>query len=639
MAIVYDSQIKTYVSGQSSTADSWLISTWAAGQTSNMNWSANNVTRAADGSVNLTLNAAPAGSTRPYNGGEIQSNEVATTGTWTWVAQAPKMQDGAVFGMFTYKANYQTQPWIEFDFEFVGKDTTKVQLNIHMENAAGQHISLDQAVGHPIIVDVGFDASAGKHTYEVSVTTTGATFYIDGKIVGQYGPQDMPGGVWQIGPQKSFVDLWSVAPGQESWAGDWNYNGTPIVGNLDGFDIRPNEYGPAYAGGDSDTGGDTDTGTDAGTVPPPPAIDTSVLNGDGGNNSLTGTAAAETLNGNGGNDTLDGRGGQDKLFGGDGNDTLFSGLGNDRVDGGTGTDWLMFNGTGGATVDLRLSAAQSTGYGSDTITNVENLSGGTGANTFAGNDLANHFLGQGGNDRLTGNGGADTLDGGTGNDHLDGGSGSDVLSGGDGNDTLVASTGNDVMSGGNGSDTILVTGTTGASIDLRITSGQYTGYGTDKITGIENLTGGVGGDRFTGDSAANILTGNGGSDRLSGGNGADILNGGAGKDMLYGGSDFDHDTFVFNSLSDSANGKNRDMIFDFRSGTDVIDLQGIDGNTARSSDQPLGFSGTSVSDNSVWYKVFKGDAIVSVDTNGDGRADMQIHVEGVTALSAGDFIL
>jgi beta-glucanase (GH16 family) len=45
------------------------------------------------------------------------------------------MVDGAVFGMFTYRADHFNDPWIEFDFEFVGADTTKVRLNIHMETA------------------------------------------------------------------------------------------------------------------------------------------------------------------------------------------------------------------------------------------------------------------------------------------------------------------------------------------------------------------------------------------------------------------------------------------------------------------------------------------------------------------------
>lgn len=537
------------------------------------------------------------------------------------------MQDGAVFGMFTYKANYQTQPWVEFDFEFVGSDTTKVQLNIHMENSSGQHISLDQAKGHAIIVDLGFDASLAKHTYEVSVTTTGATFYIDGKIVGQYGPQDMPGGVWQIGPQKSFVDLWSVSPGQESWAGDWNYNGTPMVANFDGFDIRPNEYGSQYAG--------------ATTPPPTPVTDLSTLNGDGGNNTLTGTTANETLNGNGGNDTLNGGGGSDKLFGGEGNDSLASGSGNDILNGGNGTDWLAFNGTAGATVDLRITTGQNTGYGTDTITNIENLSGGAGANTFVGNDFANSFLGFGGDDRLTGNGGDDMLDGGAGNDTLDGGSGNDRLLGGDGNDTLLISSGNDTMDGGAGTDTITITitGATGATIDLRITAGQYTGYGTDTITNVENLTGGSGNDRFTGTSSANTLIGNGGSDTLSGSAGTDVLNGGSGYDQLYGGADYDRDVFVFNATGDSRVGKMCDTVYDFKSGTDVVDLHIIDANSGLSSDQAFRFNGTSSSSHGVWYKIVKGDAIVSVDTSGDGRADMQIELDNVTSLSAGDFLL
>lgn len=628
MTILYDADIKTYVSGQTSTADSWLISTWAAGQTGNMNWTANNVTRAADGSVNLILDAAAAGSSRPYEGGELQSKEVATTGTWTWVAQAPKMVSGAVFGMFTYKADYQTQPWIEFDFEFVGADTTKVQLNIHMEDPAGRHISLDQAMGGPIIVDLGFDAALAKHAYEVTVTETGATFYVDGKVVGQYGPSDMPGGIWQIGPQKSFVDIWSVSSGQAGWAGSFNYDGTPLVANFDGFDIRPNEYTSHFA--------------DGGTItppPPPPVIDTTILNGDAAANALLGTLAGETINGLGGNDTLGGAGGNDKLFGGEGNDRLISGLGNDLLDGGNGTDWAAFDGTPGATVDLRLSTAQNTGYGTDTFVNVENLSGGAGANTFTGNDFANHFLGQGGDDRLVGNGGADTLDGGTGNDHLDGGAGGDVLSGGDGNDTLVISTGNDAITGGTGSDTLLVTGATGATIDLRITTGQYTGYGTDTISGVENVTGGAANDRLTGDNAANILLGNGGADTLTGGIGADVLQGGAGRDSLFGGVDSDRDTFVFASAGDSTVGKNRDIVSNFKSGTDVIDLHLIDANSGVASDQAFTYTGNSASARGVWYSVIKGDAIISIDTTGDARADMQIHVESVTSLSAGDFIL
>src|SRR5690606_28059960 len=46
------------------------------------------------------------------------------------------------------------------------------------------------------------------------------------------------------------------------------------------------------------------------------------VQGDDGNNNLSGSANADELYGMGGNDTLDGLGGNDILYGGDGNDTL-----------------------------------------------------------------------------------------------------------------------------------------------------------------------------------------------------------------------------------------------------------------------------------------------------------------------------
>ncbi|WP_299365641.1 family 16 glycosylhydrolase, partial [uncultured Paracoccus sp.] len=241
-----DPALDLYELGEPHTADSWLISDWAAGQTSNMSWSDDNVRVAADGTIELVLDAAPEGSSRPWEGGEIQSKEPATTGTWSWTVRAPEMAPGAVFGLFTYKSDWQNQPWVEFDFEFVGADTTQVQLAIHMEDAAGRHIVLEPEAAKRSIIDLGFDAAEGFHTYEVSVTDKDATFYIDGVEVARFSATDMLGDVWQIGPMKSYVDLWSVSSGQEAWAGTWSDPGRPLVASISGADIRPGEYGSNY---------------------------------------------------------------------------------------------------------------------------------------------------------------------------------------------------------------------------------------------------------------------------------------------------------------------------------------------------------------------------------------------------------
>jgi VCBS repeat-containing protein len=64
------------------------------------------------------------------------------------------------------------------------------------------------------------------------------------------------------------------------------------------------------------------------------------INGNEGNNRLTGTSRNDVINGNGGNDRLNGGSGDDTLNGGAGKDELNGGSGNDVLDGGSGSDEL-----------------------------------------------------------------------------------------------------------------------------------------------------------------------------------------------------------------------------------------------------------------------------------------------------------
>ncbi len=186
-----------------------------------------------------------------------------------------------------------------------------------------------------------------------------------------------------------------------------------------------------------------------------------LLFGGAGNDSLWGDAGYDTLHGETGddalyggiwNDALYGGDGRDVLSGGDGNDVLDGGLGDDFIDGGAGIDRLVFAGTAGARVNLGTPLAQDTGYGLDTVWNVENVIGTAHADILTGNAGANEFDGRGGNDRLFGMAGDDTLRGGDGNDVLFGGPGFDFLDGGAGNDTLIGGGSGDYLRGGPGAD-------------------------------------------------------------------------------------------------------------------------------------------------------------------------------------------
>jgi len=146
----------------------------------------------------------------------------------------------------------------------------------------------------------------------------------------------------------------------------------------------------------------------------------------GGIENLIGSAFADTLTGNGEHNVL---------AGGGGNDTLVSGIGDDTLDGGSGIDTAHYANAGtGVTVALAGGARDTVGAGTDTLIDIENLTGSIFDDTLTGNGLGNVLTGDAGDDRLVGSSGEDTLIGGGGNDTLVGGTGRDFLTGGAGND-------------------------------------------------------------------------------------------------------------------------------------------------------------------------------------------------------------
>jgi Ca2+-binding RTX toxin-like protein len=238
----------------------------------------------------------------------------------------------------------------------------------------------------------------------------------------------------------------------------------------------------------------------------------------------------ESLIGGSGNDTFTGDGLANRLAGGAGDDMLKGGGGADVLDGGAGIDTANYaDKTASVVVALTGAAVASVtvdGVIEDTISNIENLIGGSGDDVLTGDSLANRLEGGAGDDVLTGGGGKDVLDG---------GAGIDTASYSDKTASIVVTL--------NGATTAVV---------------KVNGVTEDTIRNIENVTGGFGNDVLTGDSMGNRLEGGAGNDVLKGGGGADVLHGGAGAD-----------TFVFNTaLQPSA----VDAILDFTTGIDRIAL-------------------------------------------------------------------
>lgn len=157
-------------------------------------------------------------------------------------------------------------------------------------------------------------------------------------------------------------------------------------------------------------------------------------------------------------------------------------------------------------------------------------------------------------------------------------------------------------------------------------------------------TGTDGADRLTGNSSANYLDGKGGDDTLDGAGGNDTLYGGAGRDTMTGGAG--NDIFLFKAVSEMGRTTStRDVITDFTSGQDKIDLAAIDANTKLSGNQDFTFlaadgaSFTKKAGELAWHTdAAKNRTVVQGDIDGDGIHDFELELRGQVSLKAGDFV-
>lgn len=286
-----------------------------------------------------------------------------------------------------------------------------------------------------------------------------------------------------------------------------------------------------------------------------------------------------TVDGTAGDDKLKVKAGFDShLYGGAGDDSLTGAdTGHNQLYGGAGDDNYIIKGIGDSVIEYANGGYDTVSTSIDyTLTdNVEVLRLAVAGLTGTGNDLDNRIIGTSGIDHIYGMAGDDVIQG------LDG---NDFIFGGLGDDDLRADAGNDTVYGGAGNDTIL---------------------------------GGVGDDLLFGD------------------NGNDIIEGGAGKDIMTGGAGAD----VFRFRAGDISG---DVITDFTHNQDYIDLRSIDAKIGTAKDDAFTWIQQSAFHHiagELRYQVVDGNAIVSGDVNGDGKADFSFTLLHVTQLAATDFLL
>ena len=325
------------------------------------------------------------------------------------------------------------------------------------------------------------------------------------------------------------------------------------------------------------------SGSDVLTIGPLDSLLTApiTVNGDGGNDAISGALVSVGLTINGGvaSDTIIGGSGNDVLNGDADTDTLTGGAGSDVINGGTSANTLIESADLSMTLTPTMLTMSSGGMvvSTDTISGISGVSftGGPSANvldltTFvpSGGVLCT-LVGGGGADSITGTNNIDFITanstvgvsviGGSGNDVITTGSGNDVIDGSAGNDSILAGAGNDLVVGSSGNDTI--NGGDGKDI-------------INGLTGDDSIICGAGDDNIQAGAGFDTVFGDAGNDKIFGGTDNDVISGGAGADSLFG--DAGNDTINGDSENDLVRGGPGTDLLDGGAG---IDRQAEEGET------------------------------------------------------------
>lgn len=357
--------------------------------------------------------------------------------------------------------------------------------------------------------------------------------------------------------------------------------------------------------------------------------------------TVTGKFAAFALNngddvfyGTAGADFVDGGGGNDFIDTGDGDDTiqLSFGAGWDDIRGGAGYDKIIAPGGGAVWVPFNFQGIEEV---------VGSVSGNTQIHGTSGDDLIDlrgvkltqiqYITGELGNDTIHGTYDNDVIMGAGGFDAIYGESGddriyftaygdTDSVDGGAGYDTLAAWSQGVIIAVSSMTNVEAIDGAGNANVGIAFTDGNDNFDLTNiAVTGVAYIDLKGGNDIFVGSTSA---------DRIIGGLGSDTMTGGAGADV-----------FDFNDVVEG----NWDVITDFVSGADRIDLSTIDASPANSQgNHAFTFIGSGAFTHAVGqlrYTVTSDGVVFSGDVDGDGVADFNVTVTGVSSLTAADFVL
>ena len=191
----------------------WYVSDgWSNGDHQNCTWSKDQVS-AEDGVLRLGF-AAQTYNDRDYVCGEVQTHARFGYGTYEVRMKAVE-GSGLNSSFFTYIGPVHNQPHDEIDFEVLGKDPSKVQVNQYVDG---------ENVGAEKLVEVPGGAANDFNDYAFVWEEGRIAWYLNGELVHEEtDPEKLPSHASKI-----YLSLWG-SDTLVSWMGQFEAPGEPVA--------------------------------------------------------------------------------------------------------------------------------------------------------------------------------------------------------------------------------------------------------------------------------------------------------------------------------------------------------------------------------------------------------------------------
>ena len=182
----------------------------------------------ADGVLTIRLTANPASTTEPYWGVEMRSAKTLTYGKVS-ARMRFAAGSGVVSGLVLFYTPYPNCNWNEIDIEHLGKTAGSSQLNaqVYLGTPNPNCTNSVAPTQDPQVVDLGVDAEADFHQYDIEWTPAGVRTLIDGRLLRTWTAH---ADLLNL-PETILFTIW--ASSSASWAGPLKDTSAPTSADVD----------------------------------------------------------------------------------------------------------------------------------------------------------------------------------------------------------------------------------------------------------------------------------------------------------------------------------------------------------------------------------------------------------------------